>query len=294
MEPERTVLVTGCSDGSLGSALALAFHAAEWRVFASAWNLSKMAVMKENGIEQVELDVQSSESISRTVKTIQAQAGGSLDALINNAGLGYSMPLMDTDMGALRQLFELNIYSIVTISRAFLPLLLASKQKKTLIANNTSGMGMLGCGMPFQGGYSASKAAAASLTESLRMELAPFGIQVINIVTARVKSTFFQNSNNAVLPEDSIYAVAREAIEGPMNRRTSVSDREDAEEWAKRVVQDLTSVNPPHLVYRGGQAGTGKLASIFPLGTWDWLFKQWSGIDVLEQELEKRKGQGKS
>ncbi|KAF5690359.1 estradiol 17 beta-dehydrogenase [Fusarium denticulatum] len=294
MKPERTVLVTGCSDGSLGSALALAFHAAGWRVFASARNVSKMAVMKENGIEQVELDVQSNESISRAVKTIQTQTRGSLDALVNNAGLGYSMPIMDTDMGALRQLFELNAYSIVTISRAFLPLLLASKQKKALIANNTSGMGMLGCGMPFQGGYSASKAAAASLTESLRMELAPFGVQVVNIVTGRVKSTFFQNSNDAVLPEESIYALAREAIEGPMNGRTSISDRENAEEWAKRVVQDLTSANPPHLIYRGGQAGTGKLASIFPLGTWDWLFKKWSGIDVLEQELEKRKGQGKS
>ncbi|CZR37299.1 uncharacterized protein FPRO_02441 [Fusarium proliferatum ET1] len=294
MKPERTVLVTGCSDGSLGSALALAFHAAGWRVFASARSVSKMAVMKENGIGQVELDVQSSESISRAVKTIQAQTGGSLDALVNNAGLGYSMPIMDTDMGALRQLFELNAYSIVTVSRAFLPLLLASKQAKTLIANNTSGMGMLGCGMPFQGGYSASKAAAASLTESLRMELAPFSVQVVNIVTGRVKSTFFQNSNDAVLPKDSIYTVAREAIEGPMNGRTSVSDREDAEEWAKRVVQDLTSVNPPHLVYRGGQAGTGKLASIFPLGTWDWLFKKWSGIDVLEQELKKRKNHGKS
>ncbi|KAF4493223.1 estradiol 17 beta-dehydrogenase [Fusarium agapanthi] len=253
-----------------------------------------MAVMKENGIEQVELDVQSSESISRAVKTIQAQNGGSLDALINNAGLGYSMPIMDTYMGALRQLFELNACSIVTISRAFLPLLLASKQKKTLIANNTSVIGMLGCGMPFQGGYSASKAAVASLTESLRMELAPFGVQVVNIVTGRVKSAFFQNSNNAVLPENSIDALAREAIEGPRNGRTSIIDRENAEEWAKRVVQDLTSVNPPHLIYRGGQAGTGKLASIFPLGTWNWLFKKWSGIDVLEQELEKRKGQSKS
>lgn len=95
-------------------------------------------------------------------------------------------------------------------------------------------MGILGCGMPFQAGYSASEAAAASLIDSLRMELAPFGVQVVNIVTGRAKSTFFQNSNNAVLPEHSIYAVAREAIEGPMNGRTSVSDREDAEEWAKK------------------------------------------------------------
>ncbi|KAF4958904.1 hypothetical protein FSARC_10902 [Fusarium sarcochroum] len=294
MKSGRTVLVTGCSDGSLGSSLALAFHAAGWRVFASARNLSKMAVVKANGIERVELDVQSADSVSQAVETVRVQTGGSLDALINNAGLGYSMPITDTDMDALRQLFELNAYSIVTVTRAFLPLLLASTQKNTIIANNTSGMGMLGCGMPFQGGYSASKAAAASLTESLRMELAPFGVRVVNIVTGRVKSTFFKNSNDAVLPDDSLYAVAREAIEAPMNGRSSVSDRENADDWAARVVQDLSSANPPHLIYRGGQAGTGKLASVFPLGTWDGLFKKWSGLDVLEKELRNREDQTKS
>ncbi|KAL2074711.1 hypothetical protein VTL71DRAFT_8490 [Oculimacula yallundae] len=296
MDAPRTVLITGCSDGSLGAALALAFHSSGWTVFASGRSLSKLATSRDAGIACIQLDVQSEESISNAMEDVKRRTGGSLDALVNNAGLGYSMSVTDTNLSELRKLFEVNVFSIISVTRSFLPLLLNSSSNsswKPLIANNTSGMGLLGCGMPFQGGYSASKAAAASLTEAMRVELAPFGIRVINLVTGRVQSTFFQNSNVAELPSDSIFNIAKEAIEAPMNGHSSPSKREDAAVWAGHVVKDLTRSIPPLLVCRGTQAELGRIASFLPLGTLDRFFKSAAGLDVLEQKIQELKESGR-
>lgn len=96
-------------------------------------------------------DVRSEESISKAIEHVRSLTEGSLDTLINNAGMGYSIPVTDMDMNKVRELFELNVFSIVSVTRAFLPLLLCSARNDTIIANNTSGMGLLGCGMPSKG-----------------------------------------------------------------------------------------------------------------------------------------------
>lgn len=109
----------------------------------------------------------------------------SLDGLNNNAGAGYSAPVNHIDVDKASELFDLNVFSIVGVTLAFTPLLIKSA-RKPVVANNTSGAGLLGCGLAFQGAYAASKAAASSLTDVLRVELAPFGIRVINLVTGAI------------------------------------------------------------------------------------------------------------
>ena len=289
MTSQRTVLVTGCSDASLGSQLALAMHDNGWRVFASARNPAKLAAVRAAGIECVQMDVSSDESISAAVEKVKELTGGSLDALVNNAGGGYSMPVIDADIDKLRELFEVNIFSIIRTTRAFLPLLFKS-DCDPIIANNTSGSGLLGCGVPFQGGYAASKAAAASLTESLRIELAPFGIRVLNLVTGGVKSTFFKNSNDAQLPPESIYNLAKGAIESPMNGKQPGMNKVDAAAWAKLVAKDISQRRPPHLIYRGSQATIARIVSLLPIGTVDRTLKKMSGIDILEQKMQEQSG----
>jgi 1-acylglycerone phosphate reductase len=189
MASKRTVLITGCSDGSLGSALAFAFHKAGWRVIVSARNIAKLKNSVAAGLEAVQLDVTSEESIANAVSAVSELTSGSLDALVNNAGAGFCLPLLDIDISKMHDLFELNVFPLVSVTRAFFPLLIQPSHGSMLI-NHTSGAGMITTGMPFQGAYAASKAAAASLTENLRLELQPFGIKVINIVTGSVKSTF--------------------------------------------------------------------------------------------------------
>src|ERR1700750_3165304 len=102
----RTVLITGCSDGGLGAALAVAFHEYGDRVFATARSPSKMASLGALEIEAFPLDVLSEESITACVEQISAITGGSLDILINNAGAGYHMPMLDASIPEIRQTFE--------------------------------------------------------------------------------------------------------------------------------------------------------------------------------------------
>ncbi|KAK7954813.1 NADPH-dependent 1-acyldihydroxyacetone phosphate reductase [Apiospora saccharicola] len=291
MAAKKTVLITGCSDGSLGSALALAFHAAgSWRVLASARNLTKLQKVKDAGIECVQLDVQSPESIAQAVDEVGRLTGGALDALVNNAGIGGNMPVIHVDLPTTRDMFELNVFSVIATTQAFVPLLLKST-RNPLLVNNTTGQALLGCGFPFQGAYAASKAAAASFTESLRLELAPLGVRVVNLLTGGVKSGFTSNTqfSGTELPPGSIYNLAKTAIEAAW-KDTSDDSKTDAAEWARQVVHDLSQAKPPYLVSRGAQARLGRLVTLLPTGTMDGTFKKMSGIDVLDKEIRAAGG----
>lgn len=84
----KSVLITGCSEGGIGDALAKEFHTKGLRVFATARNLKSIAHLKDVGMETLPLDVTSSSSIAEAVKSVEAATGGSLDFLVNNSGVG--------------------------------------------------------------------------------------------------------------------------------------------------------------------------------------------------------------
>jgi NAD(P)-dependent dehydrogenase (short-subunit alcohol dehydrogenase family) len=84
----KTVVITGCSEGGIGDALAQAFHRHGCRVFATARNLSKVQHLKESGIEVLELDVLSEESCKEAAQVVQEATRGALDILVNNSGIG--------------------------------------------------------------------------------------------------------------------------------------------------------------------------------------------------------------
>lgn len=85
---QKTVFITGCSEGGIGDALAKSFHKKGMRVFASARNLAKVQHLKEMGLDVVQLDVADGDSIREAVETVKAATGGTLDFLVNNSGLG--------------------------------------------------------------------------------------------------------------------------------------------------------------------------------------------------------------
>ncbi|KAF7553417.1 hypothetical protein G7Z17_g3668 [Cylindrodendrum hubeiense] len=287
MASKRTILITGCSDGGLGSALALTFHKSGWRVFASARNLSKLKQATAAGIETIELDVNSEESIAASVLKVQELTGGSLDVLLNNAGAGYSMPLLDLDMDKTRDLFDLNVFSLITMTRAYFPLLRKSTRKPMLV-NNTSVVSISAGAVPFQGAYNASKAAAAGLTEAYRGELAPFGIKVVNMMTGIVRSHFFDNAPSVTLPPNSVYNVAKEVIEKAMSGEEAAVLGTDPFKWAEGVVKDLEKRNPPHWVWQGQYASLVRVSSLLPIGMMDGFMKSKLGLDVLERNIQEQ------
>ena len=286
---KRTVLITGTSDGGLGSALAIAFHKAGWRVLATARNITKMKAVQNEGVETLALDVQSPSSLQEAVTQVSKMTGGHLDALVNNAGGGYSMPYTDIDVVEAKALFDLNVWSLVSTTQAFLPLLL--KSKAAMIINNTSIASVLP--FPLQSVYNASKAAAASMTDSLRLELAPFGIKVIDLKTGAVKTNFFSNikanDHSRHIPTDSIYQVAKEAVESTMDGEKFFEGTETAEDWAAHVVKDLGRKSPPSQIWRGTGAGKAWVITSLPHGMADGAIKSMTGLDKVEQGFKAQR-----
>ena len=281
----KTILITGCSSGGLGDALAREFHRLGHKVIATARNRSKLAHFDTLGISTLELDVLSASSITECVSTVSAQNGGSLDVLINNSGACYSMPLADASIAEGQKLFDLNVWAVLAVTQAFLPLLLKSR-RGALVANQTSISSV--CPNPMAGVYNMSKAAAAMLTDTLRLELAPFNIKVVDLKTGAVKSNFFENQTCPSLPAGSIYMPAKEAVEKAMAGEGVVPNMVDQSTWAKQVVGDLMVEKPAVRVWRGGNALPVWFARRFmPFAFLDGNLTKLGGLDVLKEKLAK-------
>jgi short-subunit dehydrogenase len=222
----------------------------------SSWRFSRRLTTNQTykGIETIQLDTLSSESKSACVSQIKALTGGTLDALVKNAGAGYSMPVSDMEISKARDLFDLNLWSLIAVTQTFLPLLLASTNEDgALLINHGSLSGVIAASGPFAGTYNASKAAVASFTETMRLELEPFNIKVLNLVTDAVRSTFHVNAPRPQLPANSLYAVARETVERAMDNEDDEGDT-DPSVWATLLLR--------RLVGAGHRIGCGKFSGL--------------------------------
>ncbi|XPS95341.1 Amidase [Ascochyta lentis] len=301
---KRTVLVTGCSDDSLGSALALALHNhSDVQVFAAARDVSKMTSLSSAGITTLALDVTSSESIRSVVEEVTQLTKGKLHMLINSVGGGHYQPFLHLDIDKAKQLFDVNVWGFVAATQAFLPLLLATaepgkKGRKSVVVNNTSISSVLRT--PYHSAYSASKAAMAMFNDIQRIELEPLGIKVVDLKTGSLESNFGENKSNPYdLPEDSPYQPIKDEVLKVVTGETTEAYAEDRKAWAKNVVKDLMKNpdSPPPQIWRGGAAGTiqtsSKMDSILPDYLTDGSFQGLGGLDKLGKMLEK-KGKGVS
>ncbi|KLJ07672.1 hypothetical protein EMPG_16853 [Blastomyces silverae] len=273
--PKRTVMITGCSDGGLGAALAVAFHNAGLEVYATARNPAKMAVVASHGIKTLPLDVLSAASIAACVEKLP-----SLDILVNNAGAGYHMPMSDLDIDEAKRLFDLNVWAHLAVTKAMLPLLMKSKG---MIVNHTSSSSV--AALPFQGAYNASKAAMSMFSDTLRLELRPFDIRVANVKTGVVSSRFFDNKiHTTALPKDSLYQPAKTIVEKVMGSEgLKGAEGTEPEVWAEQVVKDLLRSKPPMTVWRGAQAGLISWGTILPSWLLDFMARQMTGFDEVER-----------
>ncbi|EGC45547.1 short chain dehydrogenase/reductase [Histoplasma capsulatum var. duboisii H88] len=195
----KSVLITGCSPGGIGHSLAREFHRNGLRVLATARDKSSLISLEEQGIETLSLVVDKEESRKACRDEVELLLKGKgLDYLVNNAGLGYTVPVLDVNLQKAREVFETNFISVIAMCQEFAPLII--KAKGTIVQ-----IGSVAGIIPyvFGGVYNASKAALHSLSDSLRVELAPFGVQVTTIITGGVKSNIARTAHT--LPETSLY-----------------------------------------------------------------------------------------
>lgn len=125
---KKSVLITGCSEGGIGAGMVEECLERGFLVFASARNVKRMgSLVNLPNVVPVTLDVTSTTDIEAAVELVRTHTGGKLDILINNAGSGYIIPLLDCDPKQSRQQFEVNFWGPLTLMQSFAPFLIAAK-----------------------------------------------------------------------------------------------------------------------------------------------------------------------
>jgi len=190
---EKVALVTGSSSG-IGFETSLALARNGYHTFATMRNLGKdekikQIIEKEDlSIEILELDVDNEESVNRAIKTV-SEKKGRIDVLVNNAGYGMWGTVEDVSIDEFKEQFETNFFSIIRLIQKVAPIM--RKQNSGNIVNISSVAGRIG--FPVSPAYISSKFALEGLSESLRFELMPFGINVIIIEPGVIKTNFFDS-----------------------------------------------------------------------------------------------------
>ncbi len=243
---QKTILITGCSSG-IGAALAREFGKRGHRVYATARRAEALAALEADGIRGLALDVNDDSSIARALDTVSREAGH-LDLLVNNAGFSQVGAVIDLTREDLRRQFETNVIAPMAVTGQAVPLLRAAvaKNGSAVVANVGSIVGLFTT--PFAAAYCSSKAAVHSLTDALRMELAPFGIHVVSIQPGGVRSSFGEHAEAAVrLPENSLYkpVAARDSCPRPGGAAGRDAGGRLRRARRRRVVAQLAAARHP-------------------------------------------------
>jgi NAD(P)-dependent dehydrogenase (short-subunit alcohol dehydrogenase family) len=274
---QRTILITGCSSG-IGAALCRELHGRGQRVFATARRPESLEPLAERGIETLPLDVNDDASIAAALSAV-GSAAGSIDMLINNAGFSQVGAVVDLTREDLRRQYETNVIAPVAVTRAALPLLRSAVKQRggATLVNVGSIVGLFTT--PYAAAYCSSKAALHSLSDALRMELKPFGIDVVMIQPGGVRSAFGDHAEEAIrLPEDSLYRPAEAGIRA--RAQAGQQNATPAEDFVGPVVDKLLGQAPPAII-RGG-AGSLRLPllkKLLPLRLFDRQVAKVFGLD---------------
>ncbi|PYV11785.1 MAG: short-chain dehydrogenase/reductase [Acidobacteria bacterium] len=260
MASERGVVITGTSTG-IGAACALHLDKLGFCVFAGVRKDADGDALKQKSsgrLTPVCIDVTDAATIASAAKTVTAAVGeAGLTGLVNNAGIAVAGPLEFLPIDDVRQQLEVNVTGQLAVTQAFLPLLRLARGR---IVNIGSANGRVA--IPFVGLYSASKFAMEGLTDAMRMELKPWGIEVSIIEAGGIATPIWQKSTAAAdemirnLPERAheLYGAAIPAFRKAAAREAQKAISPDI--VAQAVTHALVSKKP------GTRYSVGRNASL--------------------------------
>ena len=276
---QKTILITGCSSG-IGAALAREFGKRGHRVYATARRAESLTALEAEGVRGLALDVNDDSSIARALDIVSREAGH-LDLLVNNAGFSQVGAVVDLTREDLRRQYETNVIAPMAVTGQAVPLLRAAvaKNGSAVVSNVGSIVGLFTT--PFAAAYCSSKAAVHSLTDALRMELAPFVIHVVSIQPGGVRSSFGEHAEAAVrLPENSLYKPVETGIRA--RAQAGQQGAMPADVFVVPVVDALLRSSPPRVV-RGGTHSVRLplLKRLLPAAMFDGKLTKMFGLDAL-------------
>lgn len=178
----KVVLVTGASSG-IGMTAAIELKQKGFIVYGAARRMDRMESLKKHGIHILPLDVTKEESMNECVKTI-LEKEGRIDILVNNAGYGFYGAIETVSMEDARNQMEVNVFGLAYMIKLVLPAMRAQKSGRII---NISSMAGKIC-TPFGAWYHATKYSVEALSDCLRMEVKPFGIDVVLVEPGGIKT----------------------------------------------------------------------------------------------------------
>ncbi len=268
---KRIVLVTGASSG-LGKQTAYHLANKGYTVYGTSRNASFPPMQKKQGtVCMIPMDVVDATSVTEAISYIYEQ-DKRIDVVINNAGWGISGAIEETPISQSKALFETNFFGVLRVCQSVLPIM--RKQGEGLIINISSIGGVMG--LPFQGLYSATKFAVEAITETLRMEVSAFGINVVLVEPGDFQTSFTQNRKKMISSsKESTYA-------SMCNETISICEHDEQQgvsaDRIAKLIETIINTAHPKLRYRSGafsQRIAAKLKGVVPDRFHQWMLMKY-------------------
>lgn len=263
----KVVLITGCSTG-IGRDLAQRLTRSGYTVVATARKVETL-----NDLEctlKLPLDVTHLDSVTNAVAETLKQFG-CIDVLVNNAGYAIRGVLEETPLEQAQQVFDVNVFGVLRMIRAVVPHM--REQKAGCIINISSIAGKLST--PVNGIYSASKFALEALSDALRIEVVPFGVQVVSIEPGAIKTQFDETAqshahdvvSNKASPYFPLYQRSDQSAE-------SMRQNEPGPEAVSQIIQMAMEEVKPKARYFAAFPFSGRLVLHLRDFVWDVALAQ--------------------
>ncbi len=286
MDSDRSldsVLVTGTSTG-IGRATALHLDRLGWQVFATVRNEAdgqSLLAEASGNLVPVIMDVTDADSIARAREQIGRLAGETgLAGLVNNAGVGFVSPLEFVPLDELRWMFEVNVFGLLAVTQAFLPLL---RQRRGRIVNISSTASLVVA--PFHGPYSATKLSVNGLSNALRLELQPHGVQVSVVICGSILTPMWEKGAGLVKRVTRDFPPEAMVLYGkPLLKVREYFDKigqagVPPENAARAIAHALTARRARQTYFVGPDANLYKFAERLMFGRLrDWIIVRTTGV----------------
>ena len=248
--------ITGCSTG-FGQELAKQTIEHGYRTVVTARDPAKLeGYGATDNVLVLKLDVTQPDQVAAAIKTAEARFGG-IDVLVNNAGIGYYAAIEEGEEAEVRKMFEVNVFGLSRMTQAVLP---GMRKRRSGCIVNVSSVGGLR-GMPSFGQYCATKFAVEGLSEALRHEVEPLGIQVMVVEPSGFRTDWAGRSANESAHQIDDYMATAGKVRATA-RADSGKQPGDPVRAVKAIIHALASGKPPHHLLLGNDAFEGAMAKL--------------------------------
>ena len=243
----KAVLITGASSGMGREAAILLAHEGH-RVYAGARRMGRMADLADHGVVAAEMDVTSVDDNERVLSRV-VEAEERIDVLINNAGFGLYGPVEEVPLEDARYQFEVNLFGLAHLTQLVLPHMRAQRSGRIVNVSSVGGRVY----SPFGAWYHATKHALEGWSDCLRLEVAPFNIEVVVIEPGLIKTDFGEVAGAELgkYGRNSAYAAQIDPLIKMREDSPAMDRGTDAKAFAKVFVEAATADKPRRRYVRG-------------------------------------------